>query len=213
VNGPTATMTYYQRTGANAFAAASVWSYTVNTEPTPPAAPTGLTAAAGNNQVVLNWNVSPGAVSYNVKRAKGSPDTTWATISSVVGTTYTDTSALNGTTYYYAVTAANPSGESASSAYVSATPQAPPRPGTFTLTATPGKRSVSLAWTASSGATSYTVTRADSSTGTYTTLKTGLTTRKYNDRNLSTGNEYRYIVKAVNAGGTTDSNIATATPR
>ena len=36
---------------------------------TPPAAPTGLTATAGNLQVALTWNASTGAASYNVERA------------------------------------------------------------------------------------------------------------------------------------------------
>ncbi|MCA1607668.1 MAG: hypothetical protein LC775_19875, partial [Acidobacteria bacterium] len=35
----------------------------------PPAAPTGLTATAGNAQVALSWTASSGATSYNVKRS------------------------------------------------------------------------------------------------------------------------------------------------
>ena len=37
---------------------------------TVPAAPTGLSATAGNAQVVLSWTASTGAVSYNIYRAR-----------------------------------------------------------------------------------------------------------------------------------------------
>jgi hypothetical protein len=93
--------------------------------PAIPAAPTGLAAIGGNNQVALTWNASTGATSYNVKRdlASGGPYTTIAP--AVTTTTHTDTTAVNGTTYYYVVSAVNSAGESANSIEVSATPEAP----------------------------------------------------------------------------------------
>ena len=89
----------------------------------PPAAPTGLTATAGNGQVSLTWNASAGATSYNVKRstASGGP---YTTISSPTTTSYSDTSVTNGTPYYYVVSAVNSAGESANSTQASATPSA-----------------------------------------------------------------------------------------
>lgn len=87
----------------------------------PPSTPGGLAAFAGNAQVALNWSVSAGATSYNVKRAttSGGPYTTLAN----VGTNaYTDTTALNEVTYFYVVSAVNLGGESTNSAQVSATP-------------------------------------------------------------------------------------------
>jgi hypothetical protein len=88
---------------------------------TVPAAPTGLTAAAGDQQVALAWNASPGATSYNVKRgaANGGP---YTTVASPTITTYTDTGLTNGTTYYYVVTAVDSAGESSNSNQASATP-------------------------------------------------------------------------------------------
>ncbi|MDT9725565.1 glycoside hydrolase [Xylanibacillus composti] len=87
-----------------------------------PAAPTGLTATAGDGQVTLSWNSSSGASGYAVKRAttSGGP---YATVATLSGTAYTDTSVTNGTTYYYVVTASNSAGESSPSAAASATPQ------------------------------------------------------------------------------------------
>jgi hypothetical protein len=91
------------------------------------APPAGLTAVAGDAQVSLSWPASVGASGYHVKRAMvdGGPYETFACPS---GTSIVDTGLVNGTTYYYTVSAAytggpNASGESANSVQVSATPQ------------------------------------------------------------------------------------------
>ena len=89
----------------------------------PPAAPTGLAATAGDNQVSLTWTASAGAASYNVKRS-----TTSGSGYSTIGTTtdpttaYTDLSAVKFTQYYYVVSAVSAYGESSDSSEVSATP-------------------------------------------------------------------------------------------
>ncbi|MCZ8518502.1 MULTISPECIES: glycoside hydrolase family 48 protein [Paenibacillus] len=101
--------------------------------PAVPAAPAGLTAAAGDAKVTLGWSASAGAASYTVKRATtaGGPYTALAT--GVTATGYTDTAVTNGTTYYYVVSAVNAAGESANSAQVSAKPQAPASTGAVSL--------------------------------------------------------------------------------
>ena len=93
----------------------------------PPAAPTGLTATAGNAQVVLSWTASSGATSYNVYRgttAGGENGTAIAT--GIATTSYTNTGLTNGTTYYYKVNAVNGGGTSGYSNEVNAKPVAPP---------------------------------------------------------------------------------------
>ena len=89
---------------------------------TVPSAPTGLTAAAGNAQVVLSWTAASGATSYNVKRATTSGGAYTTVATGVTGTTYTNTGLTNGTTYYYVVSSVNSAGESANSSQASATP-------------------------------------------------------------------------------------------
>ena len=91
------------------------------------APPAGLTATAGDAQVSLSWPASVGASGYHVKRAMvdGGP---YQTFASPTGTSIVDTGLVNGTTYYYTVSAAytgglNNGGESANSIQVSATPQ------------------------------------------------------------------------------------------
>ena len=65
-----------------------------------------------------------GATSYNVKRgtSTGGPYTT-INPGAVTVTSFTDSTALNGTTYYYVVTAVNGGGESLNSNQALATPQ------------------------------------------------------------------------------------------
>ena len=134
----------------------------------------------------------------------------------MTGTTYTDSTAVNGTTYYYVVSAVNGGGESLDSAQAAATPQ-PPTPGAPTgLTPTPGNTQVGLSWIAPSGTvTSYNVKRATVSSGPYTTISTAgaVTGTSYTDTGLVNGTTYYYVVSAVNGGGQgPDSAQAAATP-
>ncbi|NEW09338.1 exoglucanase [Paenibacillus sp. SYP-B3998] len=184
--------------------------------PTVPAAPTVLTATAGNAQVELSWIASNGATSYNVKRAttSGGPYTTVAT--GISGTSYTNTGLTNGTTYYYVVSAANSAGESLNSAQVSAMPQSGvTMPATPTgLIATPGNTQAALSWTASNGATSYNVNRATTSSGPYTTVATGISGTSYTNTGLTNGTTYYYVVSAVNiAGESPNSSQVSVTPQ
>jgi fibronectin type 3 domain-containing protein len=166
-----------------------------------PAAPTNLTATPGNAVVTLTWTASSGATGYNVKRAttSGGPYTQLAAPSS---SGYTDSSVTNGTTYYYVVSAFNSSGESANSAQVSATPQAPSvaPAAPINLTATPGNAVVTLAWTASTGATGYNVKRATTSGGPYTQLAAP-TSNGFTDSSVANGTTYYYVVSAFNSTG------------
>jgi DNA/RNA endonuclease G (NUC1) len=97
-------------------------TYTIERVPTDP---TGLNATAGDNSVALAWTASTnGALTYNVKRGPSSgSEVTIA--SSIAVTNYTDNTAVNGTTYFYVVSASNAQGESGNSNEVSATPTAP----------------------------------------------------------------------------------------
>lgn len=172
----------------------------------PPAAPTGLQAAAGNAQVALTWNASTGATSYTVKRS-GTPGGPYSVVQAgLTGTSYTNTGLINGTPYYYVVTATNADGESGSSNEATATPQPPPPATPSGLAATPGDTQVGLAWNASSGAAGYRVRR--SGVLVYDGAGTGFT-----DTGLTNGQSYSWTVSAYNAGGESgQSSPVSATP-
>ncbi len=91
-----------------------------------PNVPTNLKAIADNNKVTLSWNSVSDATSYNIYRSEKS-SSRYTKIGSTTSediTTYTDTTAKSGTTYYYVVTAVTANGESQNSNEVSATLQA-----------------------------------------------------------------------------------------
>jgi hypothetical protein len=181
--------------------------------PTTPVPPLNLTATGGHQQISLAWTASTSANSYNVKRAatNGGP---YTTVAAPAGTSYTDTAVTNGTPYYYVVTAVNATGESGNSNQATATataaPTAPAPP--LNLTATGGNQQISLAWTASTGATSYNVKRATTNGGPYTTGSSPTGT-SYIDTTVTNGTTYYYVVTAVSASGeSANSNQASATP-
>ena len=123
-------------------------------------------------------------------------------------TSYTNTGAKAGTTYYYRVKACNDAGLSPYSNVVSG------RATVTTLTmghsASSGKPM--LTWNAVSGATSYKVYRATSKSGTYSLLGT-VTATSYTNTGAKAGTTYYYKVVAVKGTAVSDfSNIVTARP-
>ena len=95
-----------------------------------PAAPSGLEATAGDGQVVLQWNPSPGAASYSayIADAPGAEQTSDGPVCTTTApsTTCTATDLTNGQTYYFEVTATNGSGSSGPSNEAKATPTSSP---------------------------------------------------------------------------------------
>jgi len=95
---------------------------------TGPAVPTGLTATANNgvpSTVSLNWTGNGDSASYNVYRSpvRGGG---YVKIGNTAGTTFTDSSVNNGTTYYYVVRGVDTLGnEGGNSNEANATPAFP----------------------------------------------------------------------------------------
>ncbi len=145
-------------------------AYVVVTYGTVPAAP-ALTGAIGNAQDTLTWTAPAGATSYNLYRSNTSGAEGTTSYKSGVTSPYTDTGLTNGSTYYYKVTALDAVGEGAPSNEVSVTPTLPPAvpaaPGNVSAAGGPG--TVTVSWSAATGATSYNVKRSLTSGGPYTT--------------------------------------------
>jgi fibronectin type 3 domain-containing protein len=173
----------------------------------PPAAVANLIANGGIQQVSLNWNASSGATSYNVFRGTSSGKES-GPIATVNSTSYTDTTSVAGTTYYYIVDAVNSYGYSFSSE-ASATPSwGPYVPATPTgLTASGQFGQILMAWNAAGGAASYNLYRGTSPGGeSGTPIATGITSTSYVDTNIVIGTTYYYTVVAVD--GTGDSGVS-----
>ena len=133
-----------------------------NDEP-PPAAPTGLTATAGDQSVTLAWNdpADSSITGYEYRtRWAGVAWGEWTAISAA--NSHTVTGLDNGTEYRFKLRAVNAGGASkpgpqSAPWYVAATPQVPPPPAPTGLTVTPGNGYLDIAWDAVSGATGYDV--------------------------------------------------------
>jgi predicted phosphodiesterase len=215
INGNTLTMTAKKTDGS------VIETFTVTHSAAVPAAPTGLTATAGNAQVSLSWTASSGATSYNVKRGtvSGGPYTTVAP--GVTSTSITDTGLTNGTTYYYVVSAVNAIGESVNSSQVSATPIANPAPGAFNLL-TPvnaatnvSRTSTAFDWSDSTGATSYSIVVSKNSNLSSPVInQSGLTASNYTSTvSLGSKTKYYWQVTATNANGSTASSVFSFTTK
>lgn len=90
----------------------------------PPPVPVDLAATPGDVEVSLTWTVSTGATQHHLKRSI-TDGSGYSTIASVAGGSYVDVSVINGTFYYYVVSAENGSGESSDSEQVTSKPYAP----------------------------------------------------------------------------------------
>jgi subtilase family serine protease len=91
----------------------------------PPATPDGLTAIGGDSHVTLTWPAVPGALRYNLKRSLTSGGPYAVLAADVAGITFTDTGVINGTPYYYVISAQNNLGESGDSNEATAVPMIP----------------------------------------------------------------------------------------
>jgi fibronectin type 3 domain-containing protein len=171
-----------------------------------PSPVTGLTATETGYNIALAWNAASGATSYTIYRST-TTGAGYTSLGAQPGTTFTDSTAPSGGTYFYVVTATNAGGTSANSNEASAVIK--PSPATA-LTATETGYNVALAWTAPAGSTSFTVYRSTTSGAGYASIGAP-TAASFTDSTAPSGGTYFYVVTATNAGGTSaNSNEASA---
>ena len=199
--GAKAGTTYYYRVKACNDAGLSPYSNVVSgkvktvaqQKPSAPVVKIGHSASSG--KPMLTWNAVSGATSYKVYRAT-SQKGTYSLLGTVTATSYTNTGAKAGVTYYYKVKAVNSAGESAYSNVVSGKTTVT----TLTMGHSASSGKPQLTWKAVSGAASYRVYRATTKNGAYTVINTtkALT---YTNVGAALGTTYYYKVEALNAAG------------
>jgi hypothetical protein len=190
-----------------------------------PSAPTGLTATASSSSAIgLSWSaVTPPAnctiSSYTVYGGTTANPTT-VIASGVTGTTYSNTGLAASTTYYYVVKAVDADGTSAASTQAStetlvtpcsAVPSAPTG-----LTATAASSSaINLSWSADTPPanctiSSYTIYGGTTANPT-TVIASAVTGTTYANTGLAASTTYYYVVKAVDADGTSTASTQAST--
>jgi hypothetical protein len=191
---------------------------------TAPAAPTNVTATAGDASAVVSWTApSDGGsaiTSYTVTPFIGSTAQTPTTVSgSPPATSTTVTGLTNGTAYTFKVSATNavgtgPASAASNTVTPTATATAPAAP--TNVTATAGDASAVVSWTApsdgGSAITSYTVTPFIGSTAqTPTTVSGSPPATSTTVTGLTNGTAYTFKVSATNAVGTGPASAASNT--
>jgi fibronectin type 3 domain-containing protein len=197
---------YYQVSAVNAVGEGPRSSELSATPVTTPGAPTLSSATNGNSTVALTWSapVSNGGsavTGYEVYRGISAGGETLLTTLGVV-TSYNDTTAVNGTTYFYKIAALNTVGTGSLSNELSATPTSPADP---TPPSTPsslklllaGTSQVVIDWPVSTdnvGVTGYRIFRDGA-------LVAAVQTTYYVDSGLAPGSSHTFQVRAVDAAG------------
>jgi fibronectin type 3 domain-containing protein len=148
----------------------------------PSVQPVSLNATARDSQITLTWSGFPQNMTYTIARSLnyGGPfiDLGFETTTS----SYTDPATANGQTFYYVVTASNPSGLSMRSNIASAVPRQVPAGATElviiprnSLAGCGGGRGLRMSWTASSYNTGYRINQTQTKGDTSNTATTSNT--------------------------------------
>jgi len=214
--GAAAGTTYYYKVCAVNSAGTSAYSNIVSGRakaaiPAAPRVTIGTSSASGKPQ--LTWAAVDGAAKYEIYRST-QQSTGFTLLGTTTSTSYVNTGAAVGKTYYYKVRALNVDGAAGaySSTVSGAAKAVAPAAPTVTMTYSDSGKP-KLTWSAVSGAASYRVYRSESRGTGYSLLGT-TTSTSYVNTGAAVGKTYYYRVKAVNSAGTSAySNIVSGTAR
>ncbi len=213
--------TYYYRISAiDTFGQESIWSGEVSASPQllPPVSPANLAATPSDAMIQLDWddNTEADICYYKVYRSMASAGV-YEPVATAMGASHiTDCQVVNGSTYYYKVTAVNDDGlESGYSNMVYGSPQvagAPAAPSNLTAQSN-GVRQIALTWQDNADdELGFRVDR-DSGMGFEMVQLLGADSTTWADTGLIGGGTYTYRVIAWNNTGdsqpsNTDSAVA-----
>jgi fibronectin type 3 domain-containing protein len=155
----------------------------------------------------VSWTTSSGANSYVVNRNSTAVSPSLSSSTAV----FHDTTVASGQSYTYTVTATNGGGNTTSSPANVTVPVCDTPPSPFTASVAPfcaaGSPAVHVSWTASSGATSYSISR----NGTPISGTLVSSTLAFDDPTVTAGQTYTYSVVASNAIGNTTAPAGSIT--
>ncbi|MEE0742352.1 MAG: hypothetical protein U0M21_08750 [Emergencia sp.] len=157
------------------------------------------TGTSLSGKPTLTWNKVEDAAKYEVYRS-GYRDGEYKKMYTTTSTSYTNTSANPGYTYFYKVKALTPNGASSDESNVVAQKCVEVKVDVTKGSSSTGKPT--LTWDKVNGAAKYEIYRSGYSNGKYTKMYTTDKTT-YTNTSASPGYTYYYKVKAVSKGGTT----------
>lgn len=190
------------------------------TTATAPLAPTKVVAALDATKVTVTWQSAPDATTFAVLRStqKGTGYQTLvgAALIPKEQTSFDDTTVEAEKTYYYVVTATNPSGTSPYSAEVTAigpttpTPAATKAPSAPTgVKATATGTQITVQWQSAGDATTFAIMRGEQA-GAEKPLDGANQIPKdktsYTDAKVEPGKSYFYVMTATNSVGTSPNS-------
>lgn len=149
---------------------------------------------ASSGKIKLTWDKVNNAVAYKVYRAT-SKNGIYRMLNTVKSTTFTNTSAEAGKTYYYYVIAVDEKGNTSAKSTIVLRKCDLPRPD-ISLSSVASSGKIKVSWNAIAGAKKYEVYRATSKSGTYSKVYT-TTTTSYVNTSATVGKTYYYKVKAL----------------
>ena len=199
--------TYYYRVKAVNSAGTSAYSNIVSGRakaaiPAAPRVTIGNSSASGKPQ--LTWAAVDGAAKYDVYRSN-SADGTFSKVGSTDKTTYVNTGAVQGVTYFYKIRAVGASGASGFSntvaIHVAGVIKAPAAVVLSGIKA--DAAGITVTWKATANADTYNVLRRDASNTAWKVIARGVSGTSYKDTTVARGVMYSYTVQGVAADGVT----------
>ena len=202
--GAAAGTTYYYKVCAVNSAGTSAYSNIVSGRakaaiPAAPRVTIGTSSASGKPQ--LTWAAVDGAAKYDVYRSNRA-DGTFSKVGSTDKTTYVNTGAVKGVTYFYKIRAVGASGFSNTVAiHVAGVVKAPAAVVLSGIKA--DAAGITVTWKITANADTYNVLRRDASNTAWKVIARGVSGTSYKDTTVARGVMYSYTVQGVAADGVT----------
>lgn len=188
----------------------------ITTTQAPAPTPKGLLlASVGSATATISWPADVSGATYSVYRSETSGVYTTPLATGLTSATYTDTTVVNGTPYFYVITQTNPGSlESAFSNETTATPVAGALPPQGIVALNSGNQAVLVDWAdLVSAFDTYRLYRSTNGGTSFSLLATGLTASRYLDQAVTNGSTFIYKVTSVLGGNeSVDSATAQAIP-